>query len=122
MLTIEILEQDFSVCKIADVSGVNFASEFCFLGKTDEELSLVCMPEDVPSNCIVEDKAWRAFRIHGELDFGLVGILAKIATLLADNQIPIFAISTYNTDYVLTKKENFAKAIDILVQNEYTII
>ncbi len=122
MLKIKVFEHDFSVCKITDVANVNFTSEFCFVGKTDEELSLVCLSDDLPSNCIVEDSGWRCFRIQGELDFGLVGILAKIASLLADNQIPIFAISTYNTDYILTKKENFQNAMDILAQNEYTII
>lgn len=57
---------------------------------------------------------WKAFRIQGVLDFFLIGILAKIATVLADNGISIFAVSTYNTDYVLIKKENYQKALDIL--------
>lgn len=57
---------------------------------------------------------WKAFRIQGVLDFSLIGILAKIATVLADNGISIFAVSTYNTDYVLIKKENYQKALDIL--------
>ena len=57
---------------------------------------------------------WKAFRIQGVLDFSLIGILAKIDTVLADNGISIFAVSTYNTDYVLIKKENYQKALDIL--------
>ena len=57
---------------------------------------------------------WKAFRIQGVLDFSLIGILAKIAIVLADNGISIFAVSTYNTDYVLIKKENYQKALDIL--------
>ena len=57
---------------------------------------------------------WKAFRIQGVLDFSLIGILAKIATVLADNGISIFAVLTYNTDYVLIKKENYQKALDIL--------
>lgn len=60
------------------------------------------------------DDGWKAFRIQGILDFSLIGILAKIATVLADNGISIFAVSTYNTDYVLIKKENYQKALDIL--------
>ena len=60
------------------------------------------------------DDSWKAFRIQGVLDFPLIGILAKIATVLADNGISIFAVSTYNTDYVLIKKENYQKALDIL--------
>ena len=60
------------------------------------------------------DDGWKAFRIQGVLDFSLIGILAKIATVLADNGISIFVVSTYNTDYVLIKKENYQKALDIL--------
>ena len=60
------------------------------------------------------DDGCKAFRIQGVLDFSLIGILAKIATVLADNGMSIFAVSTYNTDYVLIKKENYQKALDIL--------
>lgn len=68
------------------------------------------------------DDGWKAFRIQGVLDFSLIGILAKIATVLADNGISIFAVSTYNTDYVLIKKENYQKALDILQTTGYKIV
>ena len=54
---------------------------------------------------IQRDDGWKAFRIQGVLDFSLIGILAKIAAALADNGISIFAVSTYNTDYVLIKSK-----------------
>lgn len=104
----------FSVCKVSDYSKVDFSDEFCFIGKTDEENSLVCITENVPDNTIERDDGWRAFRIQGVLDFSLIGILSKISTLLAENQIGIFAVSTYNTDYILTKEESFAKAMEVL--------
>ena len=72
-----------------------------FIGKTDEEKSLVCITSEVPENTIQRDDGWKAFCIHGVWDFSLIGILAKIATILADNGISIFAVSTYNTDYRL---------------------
>ena len=84
--------------------------------------SLVCETNKVPNNATHIDKGWKAFRIQGVLDFSLIGILSKISTLLAENKIGIFAISTYNTDYILTKEENFQKAIDILEKNNYKII
>ena len=121
-MEIKVLEQDFTVCQVADYTRVNWAAEFCFTGKTDEELSLVCATGDVPANVIRRDDGWKAFRIQGVLDFSLVGILSKIATLLAENSIPIFAISTYNTDYVLTKAEHYEKALNILKQVGYTIV
>jgi hypothetical protein len=65
----------------------------------------------VPDNTIDRDDGWKAFRIVGVLDFSLIGILAKISRILATNEIGIFAVSTYNTDYILTKEENFNKSI-----------
>jgi len=121
-MEIKIIDREFSVCKVEDFSQVNLADEFCFTGKTDEENSLVCVSESVPSNVTDRDEGWRAFRIQGVLDFSLIGILSKISTLLAENKIGIFAVSTFNTDYILTKTENFEKAINVLKDNGYTII
>ena len=97
------------------------SSPFCFIGITDEENSLVCPEETVPENTLERDDGWRGFRIIGQLDFSLVGILAGISKVLAANEIGIFAISTYNTDYVLTKEENFRKALDALRDAGYEI-
>lgn len=119
---IKVLDYDFSVCKVADYSLVNFESQYCFIGKTDEENSLVCTTGDVPANTTERDNGWRAFRIQGVLDFSLIGILSKISTLLAENKIGIFAVSTYNTDYILTKKDNFGGAIEVLRKAGYRII
>lgn len=120
-MEIKILNYDFSVCKVTDYSGVNLESEFCFLGKTDEERSLVCLTKDVPENILECDRGWKAFRIQGVLDFSLIGILSKIAALMAENSIGIFAISTYNTDYILTKQENFERAVQTLRNAGYIV-
>lgn len=120
-MELKIINKDLSVCKLEDLSKVDYSDEFCFIGKTDEELSLVCDTKLVPINAVECDNGWKAFRIQGVLDFSLIGILSKISTLLAENKIGIFAVSTYNTDYILTKKENFEKAIEILEQNGYEI-
>lgn len=121
-MEIKVLEQDFTVCQVRDYTQVNWEAEFCFTGKTNEEYSLVCATGDVPANVIRRDDGWKGFRIQGVLDFSLVGILSKIAALLAENSIPIFAISTYNTDYVLTKAKHYEKALDTLRQAGYTIV
>lgn len=113
-IQIKQIDGDFSVCKVTDYSQVNLDAQYCFLGKTDEENSLVCLTEDVPNNVAVRDDGWKAFRIQGVLDFSLVGILAEISTLLAENRIGIFAVSTYNTDYILTKRDNYDKALQVL--------
>ena len=121
-MEIKKLNQDFSVCKVMDYSLVNMDAEYSFIGKTDEEKSQVCITGDVPSNAIERDDGWKGFRIQGILDFSLIGILSKIAEILAKNSISIFAISTYNTDYVLMKKENYQRALDILEHSGYQVV
>ena len=120
-MEIKKIHHDFTVCQVENYSFVNLNSEYTFIGKSDEENSLVCMTNEVPENTIRRDDGWQAFRIQGILDFSLIGILAKIATILADNKIPIFAISTYNTDYVLIKKEKYQKALEVLQSSGYKI-
>lgn len=121
-MKIKKLNFDFSVCKVTDFSQVNLDSEFCFIGKTDKEKSLVCITDDVPANVTERDDGWRAFRIEGTLDFSLIGILSKISSLLAEHKIGIFAVSTYNTDYILTKTDNLDKALTVLENAGYEII
>ena len=87
-MEIRKLNQEFSVCKVMDYSLVNMDAEYSFIGKTDEEKSLVCITSDVPPNIIQRDDGW----------------------------------STYNTDYVLIKKENDQKALDILKDSGYEIV
>ena len=122
MMEIKKIDHNFSVCQVEDYSLVNLNSEYSFIGKTDEEKSLVCITDEVPANVIQQDDGWKAFRIQGVLNFSLIGILAKIAAALADNGISIFAVSTYNTDYDLMKKENYQKALDVLKALGYMII
>ena len=121
-MKIKKIPYDFSICKVADYSKVNTAVKYCFTGKTDEENSLVCLTADVPANTLERDDGWMAFRIQGVLDFSLVGILSEITGILAEDKIGIFAISTFNTDYILTKKENYQKALDFLDAEGYKIL
>ncbi len=120
-MVLKMLDDGFSVCKVENFSLVNMDAEYYFAGKTDEEKSLVCLTADVPSNVIERDDGWKGFRIQGVLDFSLIGVLSKISTILAKEGISIFAVSTYNTDYVLLKEENYQKALDILEQSGYSI-
>ena len=121
-MEIKKIPHDFSVCQVKDYSLVKLDAGFCFTGKTDEENSLVCLTEDVPENTVRRDDGWKAFRIRGVLDFSLIGILSKIAAVLAENEIPFFAISTYNTDYILLKKEFCKKAQEVLNAAGYRLV
>lgn len=120
-MEIQTIDRAFSVCRLADFSSVNLESDYCFTAKTDEERSLVCPTENVPENTTQREDGWKAFRIRGVLDFSLIGILSKISTLLAENNIGIFAISTYNTDYILVKESQYSKALETLSNAGYKI-
>ncbi|MBP3272356.1 MAG: ACT domain-containing protein [Ruminococcus sp.] len=121
-MELKILGHSLSVCKVENISAIDLTKEFYFIGRTDEEISLVCRTEDVPESTSAREDGWKAFRIEGVLDFSLIGILSKISGVLADSGIGIFAVSTYNTDYILVKEENFDKAVRALADKGYTIV
>ena len=113
-MKLKIIDCEFSVCKVTDYSDVDMSVPFVFTGSTDEERSLVCPSSRVPANVTDRNDGWRGFRIEGVLDFSLVGILSRIASLLAENGIGLFAVSTFNTDYIFTKSCDLGKALDVL--------
>jgi len=114
------LEGLFTVCKAASAAEINLDDDFCFVGKTDEELSVVCREEHAPRNSTAREDGWRGFRIEGTLDFSLTGILSRLSGILAAEKIGIFALSTFNTDYIFVKAEHFDRAMDALARAGYT--
>ena len=120
MIEIEIIEGVFSISQIPSFSDVP-DGEFVFAAKTDSEISLVCLEDSVPASACRTDGGWNMFRISGQLDFSLVGILAKITSVLAGSEIPVFAVSTYDTDYILIRKDKFKAALDRLSDAGYLI-
>ena len=113
-MKLQVLPYDLTVCKVQSLTDIHTDADFFFIGRTDEEISLVCRTEDTPADTTEREDGWRGFRIGGILDFSLTGILAKISGVLAEKKIGIFAVSTYNTDYVLVKKENLDRAMEAL--------
>ena len=89
------------------------AGAFWSLSRTDEEVSLVRDAEAVPSDARAE-RGWRALRIAGTVDFALTGILAAVLGPLADAAISIFAVSTFDTDYVLVREHALSATVDAL--------
>jgi len=120
-MELKIIPNKLTVCKVKDIADIDMSADLFFLGKIDEELSLVCKTQDVPLKTIERDDGWRGFRIQGVLDFSLIGILSKLSGILAEHKIGIFAVSTYNTDYILVKEENFERALTVLAAEGYTI-
>lgn len=120
-MDIEVLDVPFSVCKVPEFTPVMLCTPYSFLARTPQEHSLVCPTAHVPPTTLAREDGWRAFRIAGILDFSLVGILAKVTTCLAEEKIGIFAVSTYNTDYILVKETDYSRAQETLVRTGYTI-
>ncbi len=116
------LDHNLTVCKVGSLNDICLDKEFFFIGKTDEEISLVCKTEDTPADTIEREDGWKGFRIQGILDFSLIGILSGLSGILAENEIGIFAVSTYNTDYILVKSENFEKAMSVLREHGYQVV
>lgn len=121
-MNLQIIPGEFAVCKIPDLSCVNIGDDFFFLSRTDEELSLVCRVASVPANCTVAEPGWSMLRVVGVLDFSLTGILANLSGVLAEAKVGIFAMSTYNTDYILVKTENLARASEALRAAGHTFL
>lgn len=119
-MELKMIPYELSVCKLSSNEDVNYNLDFCFYAKTDDEISLVCKTEDVSPSVICRDDGWLGFYFCGTLDFSLIGILSKISAVLAENHIGIFAVSTFDTDYILAKSENFDKAVSVLKLNGYT--
>ena len=122
MRTLKIIDEEFCVCQVADYEKVDLSAPYVFIGATDEEKSLVCPMRSVPENTLAREDGWRALRFEGSLEFSLIGILAHISKVLADGGVGIFAISTFNTDYILTRSECFERAVGLLRAAGFEIV
>ena len=120
-MRLQIIEGKFSVCKVENLRAVNFNVPWLFVGKTDAEISVVCLTADVPHATLAREDGWRALRVAEPMDFGLTGVLAGISTVLAQAGISIFAVSTFDTDYILIKAENLGLAQSALEAGGYTL-
>ncbi|MEM7033436.1 MAG: ACT domain-containing protein [Chloroflexota bacterium] len=112
-LTLSVLPENLTICKLDSRHNIPdwaMNSNFYAITRTTDELSIVCDQAYVPAD-IQHESGWRAFKVEGPLDFALTGILANLATLLADVSVALFAISTFDTDYVLVKAEKISIAI-----------
>lgn len=110
-MTLKLLPMEFTVCQLPFGATPDFSVPFCFFAKTDEEASLVCPTAFCPERTVKRRDGWLALKILGPLDFSLIGVLAGVAGALAESGVPIFAVSTYDTDYVLLEKQFQEKAL-----------
>ncbi len=124
ILTLKLLKEKYGVCRLDKTELIPEwvkNSEFYSITKTSDEISIVCAEDIIPGNIKCEID-WRMLKIEGPLDFSLIGILASISTILAHNGISIFAISTYDTDYILVREKDIDNAVESLIKENYEVI
>jgi hypothetical protein len=122
-MLLELFEGEYSVYKFNTKYQIDkniLEKDFLSLTKTKDELSIVTTSGLIEQYDEVEN-GWKIIKIIGILDFSLIGIISKISTILANENISVFVISTYNTDYIMVKRENIENAIKILKKNNYKI-
>ncbi len=111
MSRLRLMAGRFAICRLA--ADAEVPARFFSVTRTADELSLVCLEEDAPEGARGEG-GWRAMQVAGPLDFSLTGVLAGIASPLADAGVSIFAVSTFDTDYVLVKEDAMVRAVEAL--------
>jgi hypothetical protein len=115
-LTLSVLPETLSVCRLGPDDAVPAwarGGDFRAVTRTSSELSIVCADDSVPA-AVTANRGWRAIGVDGTLDFALTGVLAALASPLAAAGVSIFAVSTYDTDYVLVKQDTLDRAVAAL--------
>jgi hypothetical protein len=119
-----LLKGIYSVCKFPPDSVPPvwiYASEFYSVTRTSEELSVVTCLSCPPDEGIICDNGWRILKIKGPLDLSLTGILAELSRLFSENSIPVFTISTYDTDFILLKEADVEHGIKALEESGHSV-
>ena len=115
-LRLSLLIGHMSVCRLNPVARIPdwaMASGFLSITRTDEELSVVCPEEAIPED-VRSEGGWRVLRLEGPFEFSEVGVLASVVGSLAEADVSVFAVSTYDTDYVLVKAGQLEAAVSAL--------
>jgi len=123
IITMKLLEEKYGVCRLDGTESIPEwpqNSNFFSITRTEDELSIVCSQDSIPDDIKCE-KDWRMLKVQGPLDFSLIGILASISRVLAQKGISIFAVSTYDTDYILVKNKDIDNVIESLVNEGYEV-
>lgn len=123
-MNLQLMPYQLAVCRLAKDESIPpwayQSSQFYSITRTTDELSIVVEQAFIPSD-IKAEKHWRVFKVQGPLDFGLTGILATLISPLATAKISVFTISTFDTDYILLKKDTVAAARKIW-EKEHQIV
>ena len=123
-LNLTVVDGTFAVCRLeadAPIPPWATAGSFFSITRTADELSIVCHQEAVPEG-VGGERGWRCLRVAGTMPFSVVGVLASLAAPLAEAGISVFAVSTFDTDYLLMKDKNLTAALDALRRQGHTVL
>lgn len=121
-LMICVKKERYAICQLSSVPDLYKIHGFSTVSVTGKEISLVCEQKSIPETAAKVSDNWVMFEVMGKLDFSVVGLIAEISTALARNNVPIYAVSTFDTDYFLVKAVHMEKAIDALVTTGYPVV
>lgn len=120
--TLVALPETFAVCRLSQSSALPswaMTGDFFSVTRTADELSIVCRQDAVP-DYVRSERGWRCLRIAGSIPFSVAGVVAGLTAPLAEAGISVFVVSTFDTDYLLTKEKDWAQVLDILRQQGHT--
>lgn len=121
--TLDVLPGEFAVCRLAadaPVPAWATGGPFVSVTRTADELSVVCPAAGVPTGARHEP-GWRCLRLAGPIPFTEVGVLAALLAPLATAGVGVFAVSTFDTDYILVKAADLGRATDALRGADYAV-
>jgi uncharacterized protein len=121
--TFWVLPETFAICRLTKGTPVPswvWAGSFSSITQTADEISIVCSQQRVPEE-VTSNRDWRCLKIAGPLDFSMTGVLSSLAVPLAEGGVSIFAISTYETDYLLVKQNDLEKALKLLSDSGHAV-
>lgn len=115
-LKLQLLSETYTINKLpqfAEIPSILAKGEMCFISRTDEELTIVC-PDFMAPNNVQQELGWRCLKVDATMKLQEVGVLASVVQPLSDAGVPIFAISTYNTDYIFVEEEHLVNVVQAL--------
>jgi hypothetical protein len=122
-LKLSPLPETFAICRLeADAMIPRWAGTGLFFSitRTSDELSVICAEANVPSGVLC-NRGWRCLKVDGPLEFNAIGVVASLAQPLAAAGVSIFVVSSYDTDYLLVKRENYERAVGILSESGHQV-
>ena len=122
-LSLTVLDESLAVCRLdagAEIPSWATGTSFFSVTRTEDEISIVCPEENVPEG-VSQEQGWRALKLEGPFELSMVGILASVVEPLAGAGVSIFAVSTFDTDYVLVREGNLDLAVDALREHGHEV-